>query len=637
MAKMTMNKAQSILLVLVFFSAIGFGQNTVTLDSLCMDDEAHFDFPEFCAKYNKMQYDYNVNLQIDVATLADSLGQLDLKNAEYNRAIAFMELSFGIWTKLDSTQRKGYAHLYIGRANYRLGNIFESLKHTNEALLIAKEIEDYTLEGIGHLYLSWDYWRIKQCDEAKNQLKGMKVLIDAGLISKDHVASYYNARAKFEYCLNNIQQCFVMSDSAIFYAQKENQRRLVSVAMSNKANYLHNYGTFEEKLELMTKAIEINRALKDKEQLGSNLGLLAEVYWAEGKYEKCLDVGLQALKIAQEIQDKPRIHLAHNICRKAYEGLEDYSNAYVHEKGYRLISDEIYNLSGIDKIFDLQKEKADAEHNQKLNQIENEKKFENLKIAQERRMYAIGFGAMLLLFIAGFWNWISYKRNKEKETKLVKEVLENEMKKLELQSLRAMMNPHFIFNSLNSIKGYIVRNEPRVAANYLNKFSHLIRLILANSQMTSITLREELNALDMYIQLEGMRLQDNFSYQIQVGEDINQDQINMAPMIIQPYVENAIWHGLMNLSGEKKLMISIQQKNEILEISIRDNGIGRVEAKKRKQKLGYKKQSFGMKITEDRIKFTQKKNTVFVNDLVDETGSSLGTEVIIQLKINDNE
>ena len=621
----------------VFCSLIMFGQKEVSLDSLCSGYVDQMIFTEFCEKYQKTLLESDIDSQIEVANMADSLGQLNLKNAEYTRAIAFLSYALDIWVKTDAIQKKGFDLLYIGRAHYRLGNSFESFQYLNEALLIAQEIKDYPLEGLGHLYLSWNYWRIRQCDEAKSQLKGLKILIDANLVSSDQLAAYYNARAKFEYCLDHMEECFVMADSAIYLAQKENQLRLVSVAISNKVNYLRKYGTFEEKLTLMNKAIQINKELNDKEQLGSNLGLLGNVYWKEGMYKECLEVGLQSLEIAKEIQDKPRIHVAHNVCRQAYEGLKDYSNAYIHERGSRLVADEIYSLGGIDKIFDLQKDKAKAEHNQKLNQIANEKKLEDLKIAQERRMYAIGFGAMTLLLLGGIWNWVSYKKNKEKETKLMKEVLENEMKKLELQSLRALMNPHFIFNSLNSIKGYIVRNEPRVAANYLNKFSHLIRLILANSQKTLITLKEELNALDIYIQLEGMRLQDNFTYQIKVGEDINQDGIKVAPMIIQPYVENAIWHGLMNLSEEKKLDISIQQKNEILEISIRDNGIGRIEAKKRKQKIGNKKQSFGMKITEDRIKFTQKKNTVFVNDLVDTKGNSLGTEVIIQLKVNYNE
>ena len=632
-----MSKASLILFTVLLWSATLFGQNTATIDTICSRTAEHVNFEEFCTKYNAISIDSNLDLLIEIATIADSLGQLDIKNAEYHRAITFLTFALDIWHKLDSKQKKGFSLLYIGRAHYRLGNTFESFQFINNALLISQEIRDYPLEGLGHLYLSWNYWRIRQCDEAKSQLKGLKILIDNDLVSRDQLAAYYNAKAKFEYCLNHIKECLIIADSAIYYAQIENQYRLVSVVMSNKVNYLNKYGTFEERFALISKAIKINKEMGDREQLGSNLGLLGSVYWKEGRYNECLEVGLQALEIAKEIQDKPRIHVAHTICRQAYEGLKDYSNAYFHERGSRLISDEIYGLSGIDKIFDLQKAKANAEHNQMLNQIANEKKLEDLKIAQERRMYAIGFGVMALLLLGGVWNWISYKKNKEKESKLVKDVFENEMKKLELQSLRALMNPHFIFNSLNSIKGYIVKNEPRVAANYLNKFSHLIRLILTNSQKSSISLAEELKALDIYIQLEGLRLQDKFTYDIIVDKKINIENIKVAPMIIQPYVENAIWHGLLTLTGEKKLNITINIKSGFLEISIKDNGIGREEAKKKKQSINGKKQSFGMKITEDRIRFAQKTNAVSIHDLVDKEGKTKGTEVIIQLKVIKDE
>ena len=238
---------------------------------------------------------------------------------------------------------------------------------------------------------------------------------------------------------------------------------------------------------------------------------------------------------------------------------------------------------------------------------------------------------MLLLLIGGLFSWFSYKKNKEKETQLIKDVLENEMRELELQSLRALMNPHFIFNSLNSIKGFIIRNEPDVAANYLNKFSHLIRLILSNSQKPLISLSDELKALEMYIQLEGLRLEGKFDYSIHVEEEIKTESIQVAPMIIQPFVENAIWHGLMSKSGPKILTINIRKKGKGIEILINDNGVGRMASQNRRQNFGVKKKSYGMKITENRIKFAQQENAVFVKDLVDSNGEGIGTEVVIQL------
>ena len=152
----------------------------------------------------------------------------------------------------------------------------------------------------------------------------------------------------------------------------------------------------------------------------------------------------------------------------------------------------------------------------------------------------------------------------DREETLKKEVLEVrtqitlEMKKklsaefsvkeleIELQSLRTQMNPHFIFNSLNSIKSFIIKNEPRIAADYLSKFAQLMRLILSHSKETTIPLNDELNAVKIYVELEQMRFNNKFEFRINVAEDLDANTISIQPLIIQPYIENAIWHGLMH-------------------------------------------------------------------------------------------
>jgi two-component sensor histidine kinase len=214
-----------------------------------------------------------------------------------------------------------------------------------------------------------------------------------------------------------------------------------------------------------------------------------------------------------------------------------------------------------------------------------------------------------------------------------------EMAQLEMKSLRAQMNPHFLFNSLNSIKSFIAQNEPRIATRYLTKFSHLIRLILNNSREPLLSLEQELKALELYIELEQLRFEHSFDYQITLDPKLDTDNVMLPPLILQPYVENAIWHGLLHKEGERKLTIEIEQVVDGMVVTIRDNGIGREAAKQNRSKTATKRKSLGMAITADRISKVHEglqSDGIQIRDLVGPEGEALGTEVTIHLPtIND--
>jgi LytS/YehU family sensor histidine kinase len=204
-----------------------------------------------------------------------------------------------------------------------------------------------------------------------------------------------------------------------------------------------------------------------------------------------------------------------------------------------------------------------------------------------------------------------------------------------MQALRAQMNPHFIFNSLNSINRFILQNNKVQASEYLTKFSKLVRLILQNSQVSLITLESELDALALYLDLEALRFEHHFRYEIKVPKDLDVDTLKVPPLIIQPYAENAIWHGLMHKEEKGLLNIEINQEENYLAIKITDDGIGRKQAAALKTKSATKHKSVGLKITAARIAMMQSENddesSVRINDLVHADGSAAGTEVIIKI------
>jgi LytS/YehU family sensor histidine kinase len=198
------------------------------------------------------------------------------------------------------------------------------------------------------------------------------------------------------------------------------------------------------------------------------------------------------------------------------------------------------------------------------------------------------------------------------------------------------MNPHFLFNCLNSINRYIVKSDPKTASHYLTKFARLMRLILDNSASESITLEKEIQTLQLYIEMERMRFANAFEYTIEVEEGIEPDSLAIPSMLLQPYIENAIWHGLLHKEEGGHLWVRFSQPTEdLLTVEIEDNGIGRQKAKELKSKEAISNKSYGMQISQDRLFLIQElyglKATVEVKDLRDGQGHDSGTKILVQL------
>jgi len=215
--------------------------------------------------------------------------------------------------------------------------------------------------------------------------------------------------------------------------------------------------------------------------------------------------------------------------------------------------------------------------------------------------------------------------------------LQQQKTEMEMQALRAQMNPHFIFNSLNSINRFILQNNREQASEFLTKFSKLVRMILQNSQASSITLDSELESLGLYLNLEALRFNYHFDYKISVPKDMDISALHVPPLILQPYVENAIWHGLMHKEEKGQLDINVSEEDDHVYFKITDNGIGRKRASELSNKSATKHKSMGLKITAHRIAMMQNSNglesPVKINDLVNPDGTAAGTEVIIKMPV----
>jgi ligand-binding sensor domain-containing protein len=242
-----------------------------------------------------------------------------------------------------------------------------------------------------------------------------------------------------------------------------------------------------------------------------------------------------------------------------------------------------------------------------------------------KTFWFIGLVILLLLIIAYFIS--RYFINQEK----IKGILKSNIKEAEMQTLRSQMNPHFMFNSLNSINSYIIQNKSNEASKYLSTFSKLMRSILDNSKHRTIPLDKEIKTLDWYLQLEAVRLEHKFTYTIHCSDEIDRETVQIPPLIIQPFVENAIWHGIQNKSSKGHIVIQIDiDEAEILKISITDDGIGRTaSALLKKNQTTHK--SYGIDITINRLQMLDPTNSINIIDLYDDTNQSKGTQVLLTI------
>lgn len=212
---------------------------------------------------------------------------------------------------------------------------------------------------------------------------------------------------------------------------------------------------------------------------------------------------------------------------------------------------------------------------------------------------------------------------------------EKQLFELEQKALQLQMNPHFLFNSLNSIQAFVLSNDIDNAIRYLSKFSQLMRRTLGNSRESMIPLRDEIQALTLYLEIEKLRFDDKFEFMIHLDPDIDDSYIEIPPMILQPYVENAIIHGLMHTTEKGLLRINISIEDENITCIIEDNGIGREKAAEIKKQSGIERKSRGMLITKERLEilnlYSKDQYTVKIVDLKDENGRAAGTRVEVRI------
>ena len=254
---------------------------------------------------------------------------------------------------------------------------------------------------------------------------------------------------------------------------------------------------------------------------------------------------------------------------------------------------------------------------------------------------------VVLVFIGAVFLFFKLRENRIKKEQIRQTAINKQIAEIRMSALRGQMNPHFIFNSLNSIQHFITTRDKEEALNYLSKFSKLIRKILENSRENTVSISNELQLLELYIQLEQLRFSNKFDYHIEIDKKIDMENTEIPPLLIQPYIENSILHGLINKNGRGDLWLSLERNNGLLICKIEDNGIGRAKAQKIEQGKVSRHKSLGIKVTEERISglfaLLDYKMEVITEDLFEikqptgEIPQPAGTRVTISIPVKDEE
>lgn len=374
----------------------------------------------------------------------------------------------------------------------------------------------------------------------------------------------------------------------------------------------------------------------------SMLGL-CKIYMETDKLPQALEYGKAALELAQQKNGKILVRDASRLLYMIYEKMQQPGTAFLYYKQYVNTKDSVITDQFKGKLYEFRRI---ADDEKKLAQIELLKK-ESLITAQKlkgnrfQRNLLIG-SILLLALISSFLVWnISLKRKNEKlRNERITAALEHKATELEMQALRAQMNPHFIFNCLSSINRFILKNESEKASDYLTRFSRLIRLVLINSQKPLIALEDEIEMLRLYVEMEQLRFKNSFDYSITYNNSIQPGNIVVPPLLLQPFCENAIWHGLMHKEGHGELRIIFTMQKETLICVITDNGVGRARAAQIRNHSTEKVKSLGLKLTTERLAIFNENREVEtfydIEDITDERGNISGTRVTLRIKYKES-
>jgi len=530
----------------------------------------------------------------------------------------------------------GYTDEYVravqgmGNTTLKLGQYPEAVKYFEEAL---QESRNPNQKAALQLSLSEVYYQMERYPEALRHLKEID-LTPKKIVSPDNSFSNQakNQEAKIYARLNNLDKSKALFDSSVnTLRQTKNvspaEDRSLQKAKEEIADVFRSQNRYDDEIDLRNKSIEYNlesnnfsEVTKDKVEIGNALD-------AKGEPRAALRAIEEATRIADTLHNPKEQMYAYQTLANLYEKNGMTSKAL---EAYRKFSFHVTQADSINelqrlqqaRILNIQKDITELSKNVSLGKQE-----ESLEQATVARQRIIIYGLLALLLVIGTTSYFTYKN--AQASKVANQLLA-------LKSLRSQMNPHFIFNALNSVNHFIAQQDERAANKFLSEFSQLMRLVLENSQEDFIPLQQEQDILSLYLKLEHYRFRDKFDYTIDVDASLNTEAMEVPPMLIQPYIENAVWHGLRYREEKGHLSLRFIKDNGQLVVEVKDNGIGRKQSAALKTAQQKKHRSTGLKNIRERLDILNKVYKTHYRVAIDDLPEGSGTEVRVYLPMKNH-
>ncbi len=600
------------------------------------------DVKAFNSKIDSAAFYLKKNASKSIQFLTEALSQTNTLS-ETAQAYELLADVYMQWKQYDlavSNYRISLQNNPTNDVRLKLAKAFENNKNYQESIdaynsINKSNLSNYQLtslyEGLGDTYNS-----IKKYDASiSSYKKGLEVaqkhLISPKIIDlNSKIAQTYNASGKPQMAQNYF-------DNSLNLASKENKKRSVEEKVT-VADFQNSNRGYEAEIQLRKEVLKDVEAIERDSMIANESALTSQkqnykignAYFMKGDYANAIPYLEKSIKEADKKEDLIVKKDATKKLSDLYEDSGDYAKALSTYRDYTEIVDELYikkeqEISQAARfsrdIATKQNRITSLETDRQLSQSEYQLTTERNK-RQELIIYSL-IGGLVLLLVTAYFMYKAMKQQKFANNLLA------------LKSLRSQMNPHFIFNALNSVNSFIASNDERTANKYLSDFSQLMRSVLENSDEDFIPLKKEIELLELYTKLEHFRFKDKFDYTIKVDEHVNVDEFQIPPMLLQPYVENAVWHGLRYKMEKGNLSIHVSAKNEDeITITITDDGIGRHKSKELKTDHQKKQNSKGMDNIKKRVAILNEmykdKVDVSINNF--QEMEDVGTRVVVTLK-----
>ncbi|MBX2923114.1 MAG: tetratricopeptide repeat protein [Chitinophagaceae bacterium] len=432
--------------------------------------------------------------------------------------------------------------------------------------------------------------------------------------------------------LGTVFQRLMQYDSALVYYRtslvltgETGNDRLKSNALCFLGSLYHETKKFDSSIFYSLRSVQLADKTGNIYVKAAALHNLSNAFLAEGKLDSAEYYDKQSLLLAENIGNLQSQYESWNSLREVYEKKGDYKKAYEAYNKYLTIRDSVYN------------DEKRQELTRKEVQFENERKeLEMAAVIKQQQIIrnaALTLAAVIL--VGSFASFIFYKRRKDAELRQKEAELKAEVTDTQMKALRAQMNPHFIFNSLNSIRHYNAQDNTMLADEYLVRFSLLMRQVFENAEHKKVSIEDDLNALELYMQMETARLNDKFNYQVQVDNTIDRENTMIPPLLLQPFVENSIWHGISPKSGNGTIKISISRQSEMICCVVEDDGVGiKKDIVEKKEKEEKKSRPSGIGITRTRIDLMNRAQKVKASLYIYPLNEGTRVEINLPLEFN---